>query len=84
MSDPERTFEDLMAELEAVTERLAAGDLGIEAATDLYEQAERLHAQAAQRLAEVQARVAALTAPGRTSDAPGAATPNQSGRAPAD
>lgn len=84
MGDPERTFEDLMAELEAVTERLAAGDLGIEAATDLYEQAERLHAQAAQRLGQVQARVAALTAPGRTSDAPVAAPPDQPGRAPAD
>jgi exodeoxyribonuclease VII small subunit len=56
-----RTFEELMTELEAVTERLAAGDLGIEAAADLYEQAEQLHAQATARLAQVQARVAALT-----------------------
>jgi exodeoxyribonuclease VII small subunit len=57
-----RTFEELMAELEAVTERLAAGDLGIEAAADLYEQAERLHDLATARLALVQARVEALTA----------------------
>jgi exodeoxyribonuclease VII small subunit len=57
-----RTFEELMTELETVTERLAAGDLGIEAATELYEQAERLHALAAERLAQVQARVEALTA----------------------
>lgn len=56
-----RTFEDLMTELEAVTERLAAGDLGIEAAADLYEQAERLHTLATERLAQVQARVEALT-----------------------
>ena len=57
-----RTFEDLMTELETVTERLAAGDLGIEAAADLYERAERLHALATERLAQVQARVEALTA----------------------
>jgi exodeoxyribonuclease VII small subunit len=59
--DNQRTFEDLMTELEAVAERLAAGDLGIEAAADLYEQAERLHALATERLAQVQARVEALT-----------------------
>jgi exodeoxyribonuclease VII small subunit len=46
-----------------VTERLAAGDLGIEAAADLYAEAERLHALASQRLAQVQARVEALTSP---------------------
>jgi exodeoxyribonuclease VII small subunit len=57
-----RTFEELMTELETLTERLAAGDLGIEAAAELYERAERLHALAAQRLAQVQARVEALTA----------------------
>jgi exodeoxyribonuclease VII small subunit len=57
-----RTFEELMTELETLTERLAAGDLGIEAAAELYERAERLHDLAAQRLAQVQARVEALTA----------------------
>lgn len=56
-----RTFEELMAELEAITERLAAGDLGIEAAADLYERAEDLHARAAARLAQVQARIESLT-----------------------
>jgi exodeoxyribonuclease VII small subunit len=69
-----RTFEELMTELETVTERLAAGDLGIEAATDLYEQALRLHAKASERLAQVQARVEALTAtqdPGRDNRRPG-------------
>lgn len=55
-----RTFEDLMDELEAVTERLAAGDLGIEEVADLYEKAERLHAAASERLAQVQARVGVL------------------------
>ncbi len=65
MSEDSRTFEELMSALEAVTERLAAGDLGIEAAADLYAEAERLHALASNRLAEVQARVEALTAPRR-------------------
>jgi len=52
-----------MAELEAVTEQLAAGDLGIEAAAELYERAERLHAQATERLSQVRARVEGLTVP---------------------
>jgi len=51
-----------MGALEQVTERLAAGDLGIEAAVDLYEEAQRLHALASERLAQVQARVEALAA----------------------
>jgi exodeoxyribonuclease VII small subunit len=55
-----RTFEELMAELEAITEQLAAGDLGIEAATELYEKAESLHALASARLAQVKARVEKL------------------------
>ncbi len=59
----ERTFEELMEELEAITEKLAAGDLGIEAAADLYERAEKLHAQAAERLDAVRARVERLAAP---------------------
>jgi exodeoxyribonuclease VII small subunit len=58
-----RTFEDLMSELEAVTERLAAGDLGIEAAADLYEQASKLHAQATDRLSQVRTRVEGLAGP---------------------
>lgn len=56
----EPTFEELLADLEAVTERLAAGDIGIEVAADLYERAEKLHAQAAERLAQVRARVEGL------------------------
>lgn len=65
--DDGRTFEELMAELESVTERLAAGDLGIEAAADLYERAERLHAAATARLEQVRARVEKLTTPGEGS-----------------
>jgi exodeoxyribonuclease VII small subunit len=62
MAEDSRTFEELMGALEEVTERLAAGDLGIEAAVDLYEEAQRLHALASERLAQVQARVEALAA----------------------
>jgi exodeoxyribonuclease VII small subunit len=62
-SGPTPTFEELMAELEEITARLAAGDLGIEAAADLYERAERLHAQATERLSQVKARVDALSRP---------------------
>ncbi|HET6874694.1 MAG TPA: exodeoxyribonuclease VII small subunit [Acidimicrobiales bacterium] len=58
-----QTFEELMTELESLTAQLAAGDIGIEAAADLYERAEKLHAQAAERLEQVKARVERLTKP---------------------
>jgi exodeoxyribonuclease VII small subunit len=59
--DPDHmTFEQLVAALEVLTDRLASGQLGIEEAADLYEQAERLHALASERLARVQARIEAL------------------------
>lgn len=51
------TFEQLMTTLESITSRLAVGELDIEEAADLYEQAEALHALAAHRLAQVQERV---------------------------
>jgi exodeoxyribonuclease VII small subunit len=72
--DEERSFEDLVGELEAVTDRLATGELGIEAATDLYERAELLHRLASDRLAQVTERVARLPSPpgpGRSDAAPG-------------
>jgi exodeoxyribonuclease VII small subunit len=62
-ADAGRSFEELMAELESVTERLAAGDLGIETAADLYERAEKLHALATERLTQVKARVERLSSP---------------------
>ena len=62
------TFEQLVAELEQLTERMASGDIGIEEVADLYEKAEQLHALAAERLANVQARIDALAA--RVLDAP--------------
>lgn len=54
------SFEELVAALEALTDRLASGQIGIEEAADLYEQAERLHGLARERLARVQARIDAL------------------------
>jgi exodeoxyribonuclease VII small subunit len=60
------SFEELVAALEALTDRLASGQIGIEEAADLYEQAEQLHAAASQRLARVQARIEALGSAGGT------------------
>jgi exodeoxyribonuclease VII small subunit len=61
------TFEQLLARLEGVTAQLADGDLGIEAAADLYERARVLHAAAGERLERVSRRIAALE-PGETHD----------------
>ncbi len=57
------TFEQILGLLESVANRLAGGDLGIEAAADLYEQAEVLHAAAQERLAAVEARIARFGQP---------------------
>jgi exodeoxyribonuclease VII small subunit len=54
------TYEQLVEQLEELTTRMAAGDIGIEEAADLYEQAGRLHDQAVARLARVQERIDAL------------------------
>ncbi len=72
--DHEATFEELMEQLEALTARLAAGDVGIEATADLYERAERLHAQAKERLDQVRARVEGLVSPAST---PSGASPSR-------
>ncbi len=53
------TFEDLVTTLEGLTDRMASGQIGIEEAADLYEQAELLHQLAVERLARVQARIEA-------------------------
>jgi exodeoxyribonuclease VII small subunit len=57
------TFEQLVGALEQLTERMAAGDIGIEEAADLYERAQHLHALAAERLARVQQRIDGLATP---------------------
>jgi exodeoxyribonuclease VII small subunit len=56
------TFEQLLSALEKLTDRMASGDIGIEEAADLYEQAELLHGLATERLARVQARIEARAA----------------------
>jgi exodeoxyribonuclease VII small subunit len=62
-ADDGRTFEQLLAELESLTDRLAGGELGIEAAAEIYERAERLHALASARLEQVRERVDRLRSP---------------------
>jgi exodeoxyribonuclease VII small subunit len=64
------TFEQLVAALEQLTERMASGRIGIEETAELYEEAERIHGLAAERLARVQARIEAR----RTGDRAGPAT----------
>ena len=63
------TFEQLVAELEQLTARMAAEDVGIEEAAELYEKAVLLHRLAAARLEQVQARIESLSGedPGRPS-----------------
>jgi exodeoxyribonuclease VII small subunit len=56
------SYEELIAALEELTEKMAAGAIGIEEATDLYEMAGTLHAAAAARLAAVQERITRLRA----------------------
>jgi exodeoxyribonuclease VII small subunit len=63
-----RTFEEILAELEAITDQLASGEMGIESAADLYERACELHALAAERLDQVKSRVERLSTPGALED----------------
>lgn len=64
------TFEELVGALERVAAKLAGGDLGIEAAVDLYEQAELLHEAARGRLAAVEERIERLNRPELNRDSP--------------
>jgi exodeoxyribonuclease VII small subunit len=68
--DAALSYEELVEALERVTNRLASGDLGIEDAADLYEEAGRLHALASERLEKVQQRIERLQ--DVTSEEPGA------------
>lgn len=54
------TFEELVAELERVATAMDRGDIGIEAAAELYARATSLHRAAQERLTAVQARLADL------------------------
>ena len=51
------TFEELLERLEALTAQLSSGEVGIERAADLYEEAGRVYAAARDRLAAVQERI---------------------------
>lgn len=67
------TFEQLLERLEELTGRMASGEVGIEEAADLYEEAGRVYAAARDRLAAVQQRIERLRATGAPGDgAPGA------------
>lgn len=55
------SFEALLDLLEQMTRQMAAGDIGIEAVADLYEQAGRLHTEAADRLEQVRRRLGTLS-----------------------
>ncbi|MEY2419806.1 MAG: hypothetical protein QOG90_2486 [Actinomycetota bacterium] len=57
----ELTYEQIVEKLEAVTAQLASGTAGIEAAADLFEQAQALHAAASERLEQVRKRLEALS-----------------------
>ena len=51
------TYEQLVEALEVLTNRMAAGDIGIEEVADLYERAGRCQAEAAARLEKVKERI---------------------------
>jgi exodeoxyribonuclease VII small subunit len=57
------TYEQLVDALEQVTQRMADGQVGIEEAADLYEQACHLHALASERLELVRERIERLSPP---------------------
>jgi exodeoxyribonuclease VII small subunit len=54
------SFEELVELLESLARQMASGEVGIELAADLYEQAGEVHREATERLARVQARLEAL------------------------
>jgi exodeoxyribonuclease VII small subunit len=54
------SFEELLEQLETLVGQLSSGEVGIEAAADLYEQAGRVYNEAKARLDAVQARIDAL------------------------
>ena len=60
MTAPEPSYEQLVERLEELTDQLARGDVGIEEAAALYEEAGRVHAEAAARLARVEQKIAEL------------------------
>jgi exodeoxyribonuclease VII small subunit len=75
------SFEQLVEALESITRQMAAGDIGIEAVADLYEEAGRLHAEASDRLDGVRRRIEGLASGG---DGDGAGDGDGGGGGPGD
>lgn len=61
VTEDQRSFEEIVAELEDVVRQMSGADIGIEQAADLYEKARGLHDAAAARLEAVEARIAELS-----------------------
>lgn len=53
----ELSFEELLERLESLVAKLSSGEVGIEAAADLYEESGRVYSAAKGRLDAVQARI---------------------------
>lgn len=62
MTDPPRTFEQALAELDEVVRRLEGGEVGLEEAVELFEAGRRHLAVCRERLAVAQRRIEELTA----------------------
>ena len=58
------SFEELLEQLEGLVGQLSSGEVGIEAAADLYEQAGRVYNEAKARLDAVQTRIESLKGQG--------------------
>ena len=57
----EMSFEEAMAELEAVVGQLERGDVALEASIELYERGAKLKARCEVKLKEAEEKVAAIT-----------------------
>ncbi len=51
------SYEELLSQLETLTQQLASGELGIERAAELYEKARVIHKVAQQRLDSIRSRL---------------------------
>ena len=60
----ELTFEDALAQLEALVRKLESGDVPLDRSIDLYERGERLRRHCQERLDGAQARIEAIVADG--------------------
>jgi len=53
-------YEELIANLEAITSKMASGEIGIEEATDLYATAKMIYKMASDRLESIRLRIEEL------------------------